>query len=85
MNVIGIRLLSVRVLEVGRSVPTEPRASGDGRFLDGVEDGGSRATFDGSPGGTRPTSKFEALANCIHTLSGLLDEGERVLIFRWVL
>ena len=68
MKVMGIYVVSVRKLMVGRSVPTEPRASGGEQFLDGVEDGGSRETFDGSPGRTRPTSDSETLTiKIIHT------------------
>jgi hypothetical protein len=68
MKVMGICVLSIRKLMVGRSVPTEPRASGGEHFLDGVEDGDSRETFDGSPGRTRPTSDSETLPiRVIHT------------------
>ena len=67
--------LIVSKAKVGRSVLTEPRMPGGERFLDDVEDGGSRATFAGLPGWTRSISKFEAPANCIHILSGLRDGG----------
>jgi hypothetical protein len=68
MKVLGIFEIGVRKLKVGRSVPTEPRTSGGEHFLDGVEDGDSRETFDGSPGRTRPTSESETLPiRFIHT------------------
>jgi hypothetical protein len=46
---------------VERSVLTEPRTSGGERRLESDEQGGSRATIEGSPGRTRPTSNLDVL------------------------
>jgi hypothetical protein len=47
--------------EVERSVLTELRATGGKHWLNAIEQGGSRATIDGSPGRTRPTAILFAL------------------------